>query len=112
MKKRTSCMWSVLTILTLIEIFRAITEYTYYGRGLGFGLTVVMPLMVLLPLMIIYQINQISFHRQNERQRTKIYYVHIVLLSVFFISLVNVLLILFGRTSHAEFVTGILVSWL
>ena len=97
MKKRTLCLWTVLTILTLVEIFRAVTEYAYYGRGLGFGLTVVIPLLVLLPLMIGYQITQITFLRRCQRKKTKIFCIHIILLSIFSGSLAALLFIIISR---------------
>lgn len=92
MQKCKFSFWTVLIVFTLFEIVRAITEYEDYGRGLGFGLTVIVPLLILLPLAIGYQISRIiSLHRCGDK-RIREYVVSILLLSVFTVALICVVI--------------------
>lgn len=90
MQKCKFNFWTILIVFTLFEIVRDITEYENYGRGLGFGLTITVPLLILLPLTIGYQISRIILLHRCEEKRINEYVVPIVLLSVFIVTLIFV----------------------
>ena len=81
-------LWTILSIGTFIEMYRAAAEYAHDGRGLGYCLTVVMPLLVLLPLMIGHQLVEARNLWRCGEQKTWVFYQRILLTIVFTVALV------------------------
>ena len=86
------CIWSVLTFITLIEILRAVKKYAYYGRGLEYGLTIVLPLMALLPMMIAWQSSQIKYLIRSKSNKKTLWFLHVLLLCFYVTSFVLLIL--------------------